>query len=90
MARRKTKVSSGRRSVRGALTQTSISNRATAGANEEFDRETTITARSTGISVSATAQIKVVQLGMREPFIPADSDEPFETSESLAFGVLKQ
>ena len=90
MARRKTKVSSGRRSGRGTLTQTSISNRATVGANEEFDRETTVTAHSQGVSVSATASIKVIQLGMREPFIPADSDEAFQTSDSLDYGVLKQ
>ena len=70
------------------VVQPSISNRAI-GANEEFDRETTVTARSTGVSVSATAQIKVVQLGMREPFIPFDSEEAFETSDSLEFGVLK-
>lgn len=90
MARKRTKVSSGRRSGRGALTQTSISNRANLGANEEFDRETIVMARSTGVSVSATAQIKVVQLGMREPFIPSDSEEAFETSDSLEFGVLKE
>lgn len=90
MARRKTRVSSGtKRVARGTLAQPSISNRAI-GTNEDFDRETTVTARSSGVSVIATAQIKVVQLGMREPFIPSDSDDAFETSDSLEFGVLKE
>ena len=90
MARRKTRVTSGKRVGGGALTQPFISNRATVGANEEFDRETIVTARSQGISVSDIAQIRVVQLGMREPFIPADSDEAFQTSDNLDYGVLKQ
>lgn len=72
------------------LTQPSISNRAAVGVNEEFDRETIVTARSQGISVSDTAQIRVVQLGMREPFIPSDSDEAFQTSDNLDYGVLKK
>lgn len=90
MARRKTRVSSGKSVGGGVLTQHSISNRATIGTNEEFDRETIVTARSQGISVGDTAQIRVVQLGMREPFIPADSSEAFQTSDNLDYGVLKQ
>lgn len=89
MAQTGKRKSTSRRAARKVV-QPSISNRANLGVNEEFDRETIVTARSTGVSVSATAQIKVVQLGMREPFIPFDSDEAFETLDSLEFGVLKE
>ena len=87
--KRKEKKSTSRRAARKVV-QPSISNRATVGANEEFDRETTVTARSSGVSVSATARIRVIQLGMREPFIPSDQTEALETSDGTDFGVLKQ
>lgn len=91
MARRKTKVSSGtKRAARGTLAQSYISNRATVGVNEDFDRSTTVTARSSGVSVSAQAQIQVIQLGLREPFIPSGEEEALETQDGLDYGVLKQ
>lgn len=87
MAQRKRKPVVSKRGVRKVV-HPSISNRASS-VNEEFDVETIVTARSTGVTVSASAQVKVVWLGLREPFIPADSDEAFETSDGMEFGVLK-
>lgn len=90
MARRKSKKSSGMGAAQGTLVQPLSSIRATGGANEEFDRSTVVTARSAGATVSASASITVIQLGLREPFIPADDTEAFQTNDGEDFGVLKQ
>lgn len=90
MARRKSKKSSGTGAVQGTLVQPLSSIRATVGVNEEFDRSTVVTARSSGATVSASASIRVIQLGLREPFIPSDETEAFQTQDGEDFGVLKQ
>lgn len=60
-----------------------------AGVNEEFDRKMTVTARTTEGTPIQEASFDIVQLGLREPFIPKDSDEPLELSDGQQFGVLK-
>lgn len=88
MARGRTKKSSGTGAVQGTLVQPLSSIRVLGGVNDEFDRSTIVVARSSGETVSAQAQIKVTQLGLREPFISND-DENFQTSDGEDFGVLK-
>lgn len=77
--------------VQGKLVQPSFSSiLANVGANEEFDRSEVVVATATGETVSSSAQIKVIQLGMREPFIPFDEETCIETQDGEQFGVLKK
>ena len=54
--------------------------------NEGFDRRMTVT----GKTIPLTSSFTITQLGLREPFIPSDSDEPFQDSTGEDFGVLKE
>lgn len=58
--------------------------------NEEFDRTQTVTAKIIEGTIPLTSSFTITQLGLREPFIPADSDEPFQDSTGSDYGVLKQ
>lgn len=62
---------------------------ASSAVNEDFDRQMSVTARTTEGTPIQEASFQIVQLGLREPFIPSDSDEPFEVSDGEPFGVLK-
>jgi hypothetical protein len=49
----------------------------------------TVTGRTTEGTPIQVSSFRITQLGLREPFLPADSDEPFETADGEQFGVLK-
>ncbi len=57
--------------------------------NEDFDRSMTVTGKVTEGTIPLSSTFEIVQLGLREPFIPEDSEEPFEDSSGIVFGVLK-
>lgn len=59
------------------------------GVNDGFDRTMTVTGRTTEETPIQVSSFRITQLGLREPFLPADSDEPFETADGEQFGVLK-
>ena len=58
--------------------------------NEGFDRTMTVTGKITEGTIPLTSSFTITQLGLREPFIPSDSDEPFQDSTGEDFGVLKE
>ena len=58
--------------------------------NEGFDRRMTVTGKITEGTIPLTSSFTITQLGLREPFIPFDSDEPFQDSTGEDFGVLKE
>lgn len=58
--------------------------------NEGFDRRMTVTGKITEGTIPLTSSFTITQLGLREPFIPSDSDEPFQDSTGEDFGVLKE
>lgn len=58
--------------------------------NEGFDRTMTVTGKITEGTIPLTSSFTITQLGLREPFIPFDSDEPFQDSTGEDFGVLKE
>lgn len=59
-------------------------------ANEEFDRKMTVTGKITEGTLPLQASFTITQLGLREPFIPADSEEGLQDSTGSDFGVLKE
>lgn len=58
--------------------------------NEGFDRTMTVTGKIIEGTIPLTSSFTITQLGLREPFIPFDSDEPFQDSTGEDFGVLKE
>lgn len=58
--------------------------------NEGFDRRMTVTGKITEGTIPLTSSFTITQLGLREPFILFDSDEPFQDSTGEDFGVLKE
>lgn len=57
--------------------------------NEGFDRRMTVIGRTTeGVSESVSSFV-IVQLGLREEFIPKNETEGLECSDGEVFGVLK-
>lgn len=58
--------------------------------NEGFDRRMTVTGKITEGTIPLTSSFTITQLGLRELFIPSDSDEPFQDSTGEDFGVLKE
>ena len=58
--------------------------------NEGFDRTMTVTGKITEGTIPLESSFTITQLGLREPFIPADSDEGFQDSTGSDFGVLKE
>jgi hypothetical protein len=50
----------------------------------------TVTGKITEGTIPLTSSFTITQLGLREPFIPFDSDEPFQDSTGEDFGVLKE
>lgn len=58
--------------------------------NEGFDRSMTVTGKITEGTIPLESSFKITQLGLREPFIPSDSDEPLQDSTGEDFGVLKE
>lgn len=60
------------------------------GVNDGFDRTMTVTGKITEGTIPLESSFTITQLGLREPFIPADSDEWFQDSTGSDFGVLKE
>lgn len=58
--------------------------------NEGFDRTMTVTGKITEGTIPLESSFTITQLGLREPFIPADSDEGLQDSTGRDFGVLKE
>lgn len=58
--------------------------------NEGFDRTMTVTGKITEGTIPLESSFTITQLGLREPFIPADSDKGFQDSTGSDFGVLKE
>ena len=58
--------------------------------NEEFDRTMTVVGKIIEGTIPFQSSFTITQLGLREPFIPADSDEGFQDSTGNDFGVLKE
>lgn len=58
--------------------------------NEEFDRTMTVVGKIIEGTIPFQSSFTITQLGLREPFIPADSDEGFQDSTGRDFGVLKE
>ena len=58
--------------------------------NEEFDRTMTVVGKIIEGNIPFQSSFTITQLGLREPFIPADSDEGFQDSTGRDFGVLKE
>lgn len=58
--------------------------------NEGFDRTMTVTGKITEGTIPLESSFTITQLGLREPFITADSDEGFQDSTGSDFGVLKE
>lgn len=58
--------------------------------NEGFDKTMTVVGKITEGTIPFQSSFTITQLGLREPFIPADSDEGFQDSTGRDFGVLKE
>lgn len=57
--------------------------------NDEIDKEAVITARTIEGTYPFSATLKVVKEGLREEFIPSDSNEPLQDVNGEIFAVLK-
>ena len=62
---------------------------AASGVNDGFDRQMTVTGRTTEGTPIQVSSFQIVQPGLREPFVPADSNETMQTADGEDFGVLK-
>lgn len=58
--------------------------------NDDLDRNVVVTGRTTEGTVIQEAMFTIIQLGLREEFIPADSDEAMQDNSGEIFGVLKE
>lgn len=58
--------------------------------NDDLDRNVVVTGRTTEGTVIQEATFTIIQLGLREEFIPADSDEAMQDNSGEIFGVLKE
>lgn len=55
-----------------------------------MDRNVVVTGRTTEGTIIQEATFTIIQLGLREEFIPADSDEAMQDNSGEIFGVLKE
>lgn len=58
--------------------------------NDGLDREMIVTGRTIEGTPIQVATFKIVQLGLREEFIPDDSSEGMQDSTGEIFGVMKE
>lgn len=58
--------------------------------NEDFDRKMTVVGKIVEGTIPLQSSFTITQLGLREGFIPADSDEGFQDSTGVDYGVLKE
>lgn len=58
--------------------------------NDDLDRNVVVTGRTTEGTMIQEATFTIIQLGLREEFIPADSDEAMQDNSGEIFGVLKE
>lgn len=58
--------------------------------NEGFDRTMTVIGKITEGTIPFQSSFTIIQFGLREPFIPFDSDEGLQDSTGSDFGVLKE
>ena len=54
--------------------------------NEGFDRTMTVTGKIIEGTIPLESSFTITQLGLREPFIPTDSDEGFQDSTGSDLG----
>ena len=58
--------------------------------NDDLDRNVVVTGRTTEGTMIQEATFTIIQLGLREEFIPTDSDEAMQDNSGEIFGVLKE
>lgn len=58
--------------------------------NDDLDRNVVVTGRTTEGTMIQEATFTIIQLGLREEFIPADSGEAMQDNSGEIFGVLKE
>lgn len=61
-----------------------------AGVNEGFDRQMTVTGRTTEGTPIQVSSFQIIQLGLREPFVPNGTEETLLDANGEEFGVLKE